>query len=77
MLKNNTKIFKISIDKLWTIVYNDVESNDAILICTIALHYSRVLHPADRDMFYRVVGRDLALLVQTTHVSCGEKRYFS
>lgn len=33
-------------------MYNDVESNDAILICAIALHYSRVLHPADRDMFF-------------------------
>ena len=39
------------IDKFWTIVYNDVESNDAILIWTIALHYSRVLPCADRDMF--------------------------
>ena len=64
---------KIPIDKFWTIVYNDVESNDAILICAIALHYSRVLHFADRDMYFAVSSAEIWLRLYRRHTFLAAK----
>ena len=56
-------------------MYNDVESNDAILICAIALHYSRVLHPADRDMYFAVSSAEIWLRLYRRHTFHAAKSF--